>query len=226
MAEQLVEVPTVLSYALLQQQIVEQIVDIPVPHGRGRRLQDSLPRQGSTACGAEQIADSPIDGGLHGFLPELVRTASSVEQLVDSSSRGFEGFSSAHESGQRSAEQNVDIPVPSFRSRRARRTGEQNVDIPVPRSRAHGGLQGFSPGQSSTQRIVAPNDDLPVPGSRRSRGFPPGQGSQRTVEQIIDIPVSRTRHGGGLPGVHLQQGSTARSWWSSSCLAEEGCGGP
>ena len=40
--------------------------------------------------------------------------------------------------------------------------------------------------------------------------FPPGQGSQRTVEQVIDIPVSRTRHGGGLPGVHLQQGSTAR----------------
>ena len=45
MAEQLVEVPTVLSYALLQQRNVEQIVDIPVPHGRGRRrLPDSLPR--------------------------------------------------------------------------------------------------------------------------------------------------------------------------------------
>ena len=90
MAEQLVEVPTVLSCALLQQQIVEQIVDIPVPHGRGRRrLQDSLPRQGSTASGAEQIADSPIGGGLHGFLTGLVRTASSVEQLVDSSSGGL-----------------------------------------------------------------------------------------------------------------------------------------
>ena len=59
------------------------------------------------------------------------------------------------ESGQRSAERNVDIPVPGFRSRHARRTGEQNVDIPVPRSRAHG-----------------PNDDLPVPGPRLSRGFP------------------------------------------------------
>ena len=31
MAEQLVEVPTVLSFASLQQQIAKQIVDIPVP---------------------------------------------------------------------------------------------------------------------------------------------------------------------------------------------------
>ena len=33
-AEQLVEVPTVLSYALLQQRIAEQSIDIPVPHRR------------------------------------------------------------------------------------------------------------------------------------------------------------------------------------------------
>ena len=57
---------------------------------------------------------------------------------------------------------------------------------------------------------VTPNDDVPVPSPRPSRGFPPRQGSQRTVEQVIDIPVSRTRHGGGLPGFHLEQGSTAR----------------
>ena len=57
---------------------------------------------------------------------------------------------------------------------------------------------------------MAPNDDFPVPGSRPSRGFPPRQGSQRTVGQTIDIPVSRTRHGGDLPGFHLEQGSTAR----------------
>ena len=149
MAEQLVDVPTALSYALLQQRNVEQIVDIPVPLGRVRRLEDSLPRQGSTASGAEQIADSPLGGGLQGFSP-------------------------GHESGQRSA--------------------EQNVDIPVRRSRAHGGLQGFSPGQSSTQRTVTPNDDLPVPGPRPSRGFPPRQdaataGLGRVVEQIVGAPV-------------------------------------
>ena len=60
------------------------------------------------------------------------------------------------------------------------------------------------------RRTVEPNIDFAVPGSRPSRGFHPRQGSRRTVEQIIDIPVSRTRDGGGLPGVHLQQGSTAR----------------
>ena len=37
MAEQLVEVPTVLSPALLQQEVAEQIVDNPVPRGRGAR---------------------------------------------------------------------------------------------------------------------------------------------------------------------------------------------
>ena len=48
------------------------------------------------------------------------------------------------------------------------------------------------------------NDDLPVPGPRPSRGFPAEQGLQRTVERIIDIPVSRMRHGGGLPGVEFE----------------------
>ena len=40
-AEQLVEVPTVLSYAVLQQQTAEPIVDVPVPHRR-RRGQEGL----------------------------------------------------------------------------------------------------------------------------------------------------------------------------------------
>ena len=35
-AEQLVEVPTVLSFSSLQQQSVEQIIDVPVPHRRRR----------------------------------------------------------------------------------------------------------------------------------------------------------------------------------------------
>ena len=43
MVEQLMEVPTVLSPALLQQQTAEQPVDVPVPRGRGwRRLQGFL----------------------------------------------------------------------------------------------------------------------------------------------------------------------------------------
>ena len=49
-----------------------------------------------------------------------------------------------------------------------------------------------------------PNDDLPVPGPRPSRGFPPGQGLQRTVERIIDVPVSRLRDDGVLPDFELE----------------------
>ena len=49
-AEQLVEVPTVLSPTRIALQIAEQIVDTPVPRGRGkRRVQGFLPRQSSSA---------------------------------------------------------------------------------------------------------------------------------------------------------------------------------
>ena len=70
-AEQLVEVPTVLSPL----RIAEQIVDTPVPQGRGkRRVQGSLPGQSTTAMHSsgkrisertmEQIVDFPPGGGL------------------------------------------------------------------------------------------------------------------------------------------------------------------
>ena len=68
MVEQLVEVPTILSYSLLQR-TTEQHVDIPVPHGC---VQGSLPGQSSTAISSgkrisertvEQIVDIPSPGG-------------------------------------------------------------------------------------------------------------------------------------------------------------------
>ena len=58
-AEQLVEVPTVLSFSSLQQQTAEQIIDIPVPHrrhlGQGG-LQGFFLRTefNSTVCGAKR----------------------------------------------------------------------------------------------------------------------------------------------------------------------------
>ena len=71
MAEQLVEVPTVLSPSLHQQQIAEQTVDIPVPRGRGDLggLEGFLPGQGSQRT-VEQIVDILAGGGLQGFLPD------------------------------------------------------------------------------------------------------------------------------------------------------------
>ena len=69
LVEQLVEVPTVVSYSSLLQRTVEQHVDIPVPRGRGRLagLQGSSPGQSSTAF-VEQIGHIP-GGGLQGFRP-------------------------------------------------------------------------------------------------------------------------------------------------------------
>ena len=82
MAEQLVEVPTMISYSSLLQRTVEQNVDIPVPDRGGRNvgLQGFLHRQSSTAQPAsqersserivEQIVDSRVlGGGLQDFRP-------------------------------------------------------------------------------------------------------------------------------------------------------------
>ena len=62
MAEQLVEVPTIVSYSSLFLRTAEQIIDIPVPQDRG-------------VCGGE--------GGLQGFSPGLGSTAYSGADLVD-----------------------------------------------------------------------------------------------------------------------------------------------
>ena len=96
LAEQLVEVPTIISYSSMQR-IVEQNVDIPVPRGGARGLQGFLPGQASTTSplsleriserNVEQIVDSPVFGGLPDFRP-LLRTF----QLVPWTSR-FIGFS-------------------------------------------------------------------------------------------------------------------------------------
>ena len=61
-AEQLVDVPTVVSFSSLQQLTAEQIVDIPVPRSGG--LQGSRPGQGSTASSSHVSA---ADGAGQGF---------------------------------------------------------------------------------------------------------------------------------------------------------------
>ena len=88
-AEQLVEVPTVLSPTHIALRIAEQIVDTPVPQGRDRL---PLPRQSSTAAGVVQNVDIPVRGGLRGFLPGQSSAQRTVEQLVDSSSGGRQNF--------------------------------------------------------------------------------------------------------------------------------------
>ena len=72
LVEQLVEVPTVLSYSLLQQRTAEQIIDIAVPRrGGGARggLHGLSQGQGSTAfSGAEHVVTPvPHGGDFHGL---------------------------------------------------------------------------------------------------------------------------------------------------------------
>ena len=80
-AEQLVEVPALVPCSSFQG-IVEQNVDIPVPHRRGGRggLQDFRPGQDSTAFGGADHVEIPAPrvGGLQGFLPRQASTASSA----------------------------------------------------------------------------------------------------------------------------------------------------
>ena len=97
MVEQLVHVPTVVSYSSLQQLTAEQIVDIPVSgwDGGGARggLQGSLPGQNSAGVQVEQTVDIPVPrrrlrrkGSPQGSLPGLGSTAY-LEQIVDTPAR-------------------------------------------------------------------------------------------------------------------------------------------
>ena len=141
LVEQLVEVPTVLTYSLLKQWTAEQVVDTPDSRGRGRSarggLQGSSQGQGSTAvCGADEVVSPALHargggslGGLQGLSQGLGSTAfcgaDHVNTLVYGRGGGArggllglsrgQGSTAVYESGQRSAEQNVDIPAPSFR---------------------------------------------------------------------------------------------------------------
>ena len=85
-AEQLVEVPTVLSPTRIALQIAEQIVDTPVPRGRGEgRVQGFLPRQSSTATPSaeERISERIVE---QFSLSSAKRTSEQIEeQLVDTS---------------------------------------------------------------------------------------------------------------------------------------------
>ena len=77
LVEQLVEVPTIVSFSSLQR-IVEQNVDVPVPRGGVRDLQGFPPGQASmtSSFSLERISERNVEqiagfsgGGLRGFLP-------------------------------------------------------------------------------------------------------------------------------------------------------------
>ena len=75
LAEQLVEVPTIVSFSSLQR-VMEQTVDIPAPQGGGRHADLQSFLRGQSSTGAVQIVDTPR-GGLQGFRPGQSSSASS-----------------------------------------------------------------------------------------------------------------------------------------------------
>ena len=103
LVEQLVEVLTVLSVAVLQQRTAEQFIGCPVPGREGGArggLQGLSQGQGSIAvCGAENV-DTSARGGLHGLSQGQGSAAVSGADHVDIpvphgrvGKRGLHGFS-------------------------------------------------------------------------------------------------------------------------------------
>ena len=186
LVEQLVAVPTVLTYSLLKQRTAEQVVDSPVPLGRGRGarggLQGSSQGQGSTAvCGADEVVSPTLHargGGARGGLLGL------------SPGQGSTAFGGAD---------NVVSPALHAREGRAR-----------------GGLQGLSQGQGSTAVCGTDHVVSPVPHGRSGgalgglQGLSQGQGSAAVFG--ADNVVSLVPHGrgggarGGLPGLSPRTG--------------------
>ena len=109
MVEQLVEVPTIVSFSSLQ-----RIVDTPVPRRCGVEGQQGfLPGQSSSSS-----AGRGRSGGLQGFLPGQGSLQRTGEQIIDTPVRGrgvtrsLQGSPPRQGSSKRTAEQIADIPVP------------------------------------------------------------------------------------------------------------------
>ena len=183
LVEQLVEVPTVLTYSLLKQRTAEQVVDTPVPHGRGRGarggLQGSSQGQGSTAvCGADEVVSPSLHarggsrGGLQGLSQGQGSTAFCGADNVVSPSLHARGGSRGGLQGSSQGQGSTAV------------CGADNVVSSASQGRgggARGGLPGLSQGQGSSAVCEADNVDIPVPhgrvGKRSLQRFPRGQSS-------------------------------------------------
>ena len=88
--EQLVVVPTIVSFSSLQQRTVEQIIDTSVPHRR-RRGQGGL--QGFSSRFVEQKVDIPVPGGGLHVLPDPGGSSSSAVSRGERGEGDFSDFS-------------------------------------------------------------------------------------------------------------------------------------
>ena len=188
LVEQLVEVPTVLSYSLLQQRTAEQTIDSAVPRrGGGARggLQGFSQGQDSTAvCGAASLVISAphgrgggARGGLQGLSQGQGSTAVCRAENVVSpvphgrgglGGGGLHGLSQGQGSAAVSGAGHVDIPVPhgrvGNRGLHGSPRGQSSTASAVEQTIAVDRLQGFTRGQSSTSRR---GGALPLPSGWR-----------------------------------------------------------
>ena len=184
LVEQLVEVPTVLTYSLLKQRTAEQVVDTPVSHGRGRGarggLQGSSQGQGLTAvCGADEVVSPALHargggslGGLQGLSQGQGSSAFCGADNVVSPALHARGGSRGGLPGSSQGQGSTAV------------CGADNVVSSASQGRgggARGGLPRLSHGQGSSAVCEADNVDIPVPhgrvGKRGLQRFPRGLSS-------------------------------------------------
>ena len=195
LVEQLVEVPTVLTYSLLQQRTAEQIVDTPVPHGRGRDarggLQGLSQGQGSSAVSGAVHVNTPVPhvcgggarGGFQGLSQGQGSTAVCGAEHVDTRGGGARGGLPGLSQGQGSTAV----------------CGAEHVDTPVPHGRG-GGARGGLHGQSSTASAVEQTVGVHRGGPQ---GFPRGQSSTASaVEQTFSQDPHRSLPRAPVHGRH------------------------
>ena len=232
LVEQLVEVPTVLSVAVLQQRTAEQFGS-PVPgRGGGARggLQGFSQGQGSTAvCGADFLdipAPHGCEGGSRGGFQGLSQgqgsTAVCGDENVVSPGGGLHGLSQGQGSTAVCGAENVVSPGGGLHGLSQVQGSTAiceavNVDTP-----ARGGLQGLSQGQGSAAVSGAVHVDTPARGG--VHGLSQGQGSTAVYgAEHVDTPVPQGRVGKrDLQGFPRGQSSTASAGEQSIIPA---CGG-
>ena len=163
LVEQLVEVPTIISYSSLFQQTLEQNVDIPTSvHEVSGSLHGFPPEQSSAQRTASQIADIPVpgsgvSGSLQGFPPGQYSSQRTATQIADIAVPGRGVYGSPQGSlpeqstAKRTASQIADIPVPGRRGPHGSLPGQSSAARFGTDGRG-GGLQGSVPGQSSSSR--------------------------------------------------------------------------
>ena len=220
-AEQLVEVPTVLSYSLLLQRTAEQTIGIAVP-GRGGSARGGLhglsQGQGSTAVSGADYVGTPVPGrgggsrgGLHGLSQGQGSTADCGADFVVSPVPGRGG-------GSRGGLHGLSQGQGSTAD-----CGADFVVSPVPHGRGggtRGGRHGLSHGQGSTafggsENVVSPALHVREGSRGGVQGLSQGQGSSSFSGADNVVSPALHAHGGsrgsrgGLQGSSQGQGSTA-----------------